>query len=189
MCPIFIITGIRFQLLSTLTAISTNTVPCIRVIYFSTSSCIVNYRLWWTGEAVLETGPGTGFVGVPLDEVSHGVLWTPAVHDLLRRVVRVGDVGPRHVLEVLALLQLANRLTGLQLNRRYNYRETSRRPCGHPKFRYYWRSFYYFTDSVLISASPHRWIYFHRERDLFENSYHLMPRLGFKLRSVELAPL
>ena len=27
------------------------------------------------------------------------------------------------------------------------------------------------------------------ERDLYENSYHLMPRPGFELTSVELAPL
>ena len=35
-------------------------------------------------------------------------------------------------------------------------------------------------------------IYFHRQRNLYENSYHLccgMPQPGFKLTSVELAPL
>ena len=34
------------------------------------------------------------------------------------------------------------------------------------------------------------WIYFHRERErnLYENSYHLMPRPGIELTSVERAP-
>ena len=32
-------------------------------------------------------------------------------------------------------------------------------------------------------------IYFHRERNLYENSCHLMPRPGFELMTVELAPL
>ena len=68
------------------------------------------------GKAVLETGSGSGFVGVPLDQVGHGVLRTPAVHDLLGRVVRVGDVCPRHVLEVLALLQLPDGLASLELS-------------------------------------------------------------------------
>ena len=66
------------------------------------------------GKAELIAEAGIGLVGVPLDQVGHGVLGTPAVHDLLGRVVRVHDVGPRHVPEIFAPLQLLGRLTNLQ---------------------------------------------------------------------------
>ena len=75
------------------------------------------YSLWRTGKAVLESGSGTGFVCVPLDEVGHRVLGALAVHDLLRGVVRVGDVRPRHVLEVLATLQFTCGLANLEIDK------------------------------------------------------------------------
>jgi hypothetical protein len=63
-----------------------------------------NYRLWRTSEAVLKSGPSSGFVSVPLDQVGDRILRTFAVKDLLSRVVRVRDVGPRDVLKVFAAL-------------------------------------------------------------------------------------
>ena len=74
------------------------------------------HRLRRTREAVLEAGAALGrLVGVALDEVRHAVLWASAVHHLLRRVVRVRDVGPRDVAEVLAALQLPYRFARLKL--------------------------------------------------------------------------
>ena len=65
-------------------------------------------------ERVLESRACLCLVGVPLDEVGDRVLGAAAVHHLLRRVVRVHDVRPRHVLEVLAALQTLDRLACLQ---------------------------------------------------------------------------
>ena len=50
-----------------------------------------------------------------LDEVGAGVAGAPAVHHLLGRVVRVHDVRPRHVAEILATLQLLHRLADLNI--------------------------------------------------------------------------
>ena len=73
------------------------------------------HRLRRAREAVLEAGAALGrLVGVSLDQVRHAVLWASAVHHLLRRVVRVRDVGPRDVAEVLAALQLPHRFTSLK---------------------------------------------------------------------------
>ena len=75
----------------------------------------VPHRLRRTREAVLEAGAALGrLVGVSLDEVRHAVLWTSAVHHLLRRVVRVRDVRPRDVAEILAPLQLSHRFARLE---------------------------------------------------------------------------
>lgn len=73
--------------------------------------------MWRTGEAVLESGTGTGFICMPLDKVGHRVFWALAVHDLLRGVVRIGDVRPRHVFEVLATLQFTCGLANLEINK------------------------------------------------------------------------
>ena len=67
------------------------------------------------GETILVAQAGLSVVGVSLDKVGHRVLWTPAVHDLLRAVVRVHNVGPGHVAKVLATLQLLDRFADLEL--------------------------------------------------------------------------
>ena len=68
-----------------------------------------------TGEAELITDPSVSVVRVPLDQVGHAVLGTPAVEDLLARVVGVDDVGPSDVTEISTLLQLFSGFTDLTI--------------------------------------------------------------------------
>lgn len=75
----------------------------------------LEFRLWRTGEAELISDSVVSLIGVALDEVCHGVLWTPAMHDLLGRVVGVHDVGPRDVAEILATLQFLDGFADLVL--------------------------------------------------------------------------
>jgi hypothetical protein len=72
------------------------------------------YRLWRAGEAELVAEAAVCLVGVALHQVGHRVLRAPAVHHLLRRVVRVDDVRPGHVAEKLALFQLLDRFAELR---------------------------------------------------------------------------
>ena len=65
-------------------------------------------------KAKLVADPALCLVGVALHKVRDRVLGTPAVHDLLRRVVRVHDVGPRHVPEIFAPLQPFHGLADLE---------------------------------------------------------------------------
>jgi hypothetical protein len=69
--------------------------------------------LWGAGEAELVAEAAVCLVSVPLHQVGHRVLRAPAVHHLLRRVVRVDDVRPGHVAEKLALFQLLDRFAEL----------------------------------------------------------------------------
>ena len=73
----------------------------------------VTYRLWRAGKAELVSHAGVGVVGLPLDQVGHGVLGAPAVHHLGARVIGVHDVGPSNVTEISTLLQLFNGLANL----------------------------------------------------------------------------
>ena len=73
----------------------------------------VTYRLWRAGKAELVSHAGVGVVGLPLDQVGHGVLGAPAVHHLGARVIGVHYVGPGNVTEISTLLQLFNGLANL----------------------------------------------------------------------------
>jgi hypothetical protein len=74
--------------------------------------------LWRAGEAELVAEAAVRLVSVPLHQVGHRVLRAPALHHLLRRVVRVDDVRPGHVAEKLALFQLLDRFA--ELHRKNN---------------------------------------------------------------------
>ena len=67
------------------------------------------------GKAELVANPIVSVVGVSLDQVGHAVLGTPAVEDLLARVVGVDDVGPSDVTEISTLLQLFSGFTDLTI--------------------------------------------------------------------------
>ena len=73
------------------------------------------YRLWRAGETELIANAVVCVVGVSLDQVGHAVLGTPAVEDLLARVVGVDDVGPSDVTEISTLLQLFSGFTDLTI--------------------------------------------------------------------------
>ena len=70
--------------------------------------------MWRASKAVLVARPILGVVGVSLDQVGHAVLGTATVDNLLTGVVRVHDVGPGHIAEIPAFLQLFHRLTDLR---------------------------------------------------------------------------
>ena len=71
------------------------------------------HRLWRAGKAELITKAGISLVSLPFHQVGHGVARTAAVHHLSRAVVRVHDVCPRDVAEVLAPFQLLHGLADL----------------------------------------------------------------------------
>ena len=73
------------------------------------------YSLRRAGKAELVANPIVSVVGVSLDQVGHAVLGTPAVEDLLARVVGVDDVGPSDVTEISTLLQLFSGFTDLTI--------------------------------------------------------------------------
>jgi len=75
----------------------------------------LDLRLWGAGKAELVAEARLGLVGVALHQVRAGVTRTSAVDDLLGGVVRVDNVGPGHVPEVLAPLQLLHGLAELVL--------------------------------------------------------------------------
>ncbi len=93
-----------------------NFISRITKIYdnFFRSQPKATYCLRRAREVVLESRSCLCEVAVPLDEVGDGVLGAPAVHDLLRGVVRVVQQRPRHVAEVLAAAQAAHRLARLE---------------------------------------------------------------------------
>ena len=73
------------------------------------------YALRRAGERVLEADALVRLVGLSFDDVGHRVLGTLAVHDLLRRVVRIVDERPRDVAEESALCQFLDRFARLCL--------------------------------------------------------------------------
>ena len=73
----------------------------------------MTHALRRTGERVLVADALIRLVGLSFDDVGHRVFGTQAVHDLLRRVVRVIDERPRDVAEEATLWQLFHRLTRL----------------------------------------------------------------------------
>ena len=73
----------------------------------------MTHALRRTGERVLVADALIRLVGLSFDDVGHRVFGTQAVHDLLRRVVRIIDERPRDVAEEATLWQLFHRLTRL----------------------------------------------------------------------------
>ena len=73
----------------------------------------MTHALRRAGERVLVADALIRLVGLSFDDVGHRVFGTQAVHDLLRRVVRIIDERPRDVAEEATLWQLFHRLTRL----------------------------------------------------------------------------
>ena len=72
------------------------------------------YCLRWTSKTILIASSSDSLIGVAFNQISHRIFRAPTVHNLLCRIIRVGDVRPCYISKIFALFEGFHRFTDLK---------------------------------------------------------------------------
>ena len=85
-----------------------------KLIYIYFFFKLNTYCLRWTSKTILIASSSDSLIGVAFNQISHRIFRAPTVHDLLCRIIRVGDVRPCYISEIFALFEGFHRFTDLK---------------------------------------------------------------------------